>query len=98
MFQNGQDVQGENNALPLAHTICADKKLIAQFDQFRKKRNIGGYQVCYKWLYDRKQAGRKLSKNDIDHYHKIVVALSETIRIMKEIDEVIEAHGGWPIK
>ena len=26
----------------------------------------------------------------------IVVALSETIRIMAEIDEVIEAHGGWP--
>ena len=27
---------------------------------------------------------------------EIVVALSETIRIMAEIDEVIEAHGGWP--
>ena len=26
----------------------------------------------------------------------IVVALSETIRIMAEIDEVIESHGGWP--
>ena len=23
-------------------------------------------------------------------------ALNETIRIMKEIDEVIEEHGGWP--
>ncbi len=29
-------------------------------------------------------------------YQKIIVALSETIRIMKEIDEVIEEHGGWP--
>jgi len=28
----------------LADTIGADKKLIAQFDQFRKKRNIGGYE------------------------------------------------------
>lgn len=37
-----------------------------------------------------------LSKDDIARYHKIVVALSETIRIMKEIDKVIEAHGGWP--
>ncbi len=60
--------------------------------------HIGGYQVCYKWLYDRKKAGRKLSAEDIDHYHKIVVTLSETIRIMAEIDETIEAHGGWPIK
>ena len=59
---------------------------------------IGGYQVCYKWLYDRKKAGRKLSAEDIEHYHKIVVAINETIKIMKQIDEVIEAHGGWPIK
>lgn len=56
--------------------------------------HIGGYQVCEKWLKDRK--GRTLSKDDIAHYHKIVVALSETIRLMKKIDEVIEEHGGWP--
>ena len=56
--------------------------------------HIGGYQVCYKWLKDRK--GRTLSDEDIAHYQKIVVALNETIRIMSEIDEVIEAHGGWP--
>jgi predicted helicase len=55
---------------------------------------IGGYQVCEKWLKDRK--GRTLSKDDIKHYHKIIVALSETIRLMKEIDKVIENHGGWP--
>ena len=34
--------------------------------------------------------------DDIDHYQKILVANSETIRIMKEIDEVIDEHGGWP--
>jgi predicted helicase len=56
--------------------------------------HIGGYQVCEKWLKDRK--GRTISKDDIAHYKKIVVALSETIRLMKEIDEVIEKHGGWP--
>lgn len=56
--------------------------------------HIGGYQVCEKWLKDRK--GRTLSNDDIAHYEKIVVAISETILLMKEIDEVIEAHGGWP--
>ena len=56
--------------------------------------HIGGYQVCYKWLKDRK--GRTLSNEDVAHYQKIVVALNETIRIMAEIDEDIEAHGGWP--
>jgi predicted helicase len=56
--------------------------------------HIGGYQVCEKWLKDRK--GRTLSDDDIAHYQKIVVALSETIRVMAEIDQVIDAHGGWP--
>jgi Predicted helicase len=56
--------------------------------------HIGGYQVCEKWLKDRK--GRTLSDDDIAHYQKIMVAISETIRLMKEIDEVIEDHGGWP--
>ena len=65
--------------------------------------HIGGYQVCEKWLKDRQakggknpRPGRVLTDEDIDHYQKIVVALSETIRIMAEIDEVIEAQGGWP--
>jgi len=57
---------------------------------------IGGYQACEKWLKNRR--GRELSYDDINHYQKIVVALSETIRLMKEVDEVIDAHGGWPIK
>ena len=55
---------------------------------------IGGYQVCHKWLKDRK--GRTLSSNDIAHYQKIVVALTETISIMAAIDGVIERFGGWP--
>jgi predicted helicase len=58
--------------------------------------HIGGYQVCAKWLKDRK--GRKLSFDDLEHYQKIVSALAETIRIMTEIDSVIESHGGFPIK
>ena len=65
--------------------------------------HIGGYQVCEKWLKDRQakggknsRPGRVLTEKDIDHYQRIVVAISETIRIMAEIDEVIEVHGGWP--
>jgi predicted helicase len=47
---------------------------------------IGGYQPAQKWLKDRKE--RKLEFEDIQHYQKIIVALSETDRIMKEIDEI----------
>ena len=56
---------------------------------------VGGYQVCEKWLKDRK--GRKLTIDDITHYQKIIVALKETIRLMNEIDEAIKEHGGWPV-
>jgi len=45
---------------------------------------IGGYQPAQKWLKDRK--GRKLEFDDILHYQKIIVALTETNRLMKEID------------
>jgi len=48
---------------------------------------IGGYQPAQKWLKDRK--GRTLDNDDIEHYQKMIVALVETDRIMKEIDEVI---------
>jgi hypothetical protein len=50
--------------------------------------------VREEWLKDRR--GRTLSKDDIVHYQKVVVALAETIPLMQEIDEVIEAHAGWP--
>ena len=47
---------------------------------------IGGYQPAQKWLKDRKD--RKLEFEDILHYQKIIVALTETDRLMKEIDKV----------
>ena len=47
---------------------------------------IGGYQPAQKWLKDRKD--RELSYEDILHYQKIIVALNETDRIMKEIDKI----------
>ena len=47
---------------------------------------IGGYQPAQKWLKDRKN--RKLEFDDILHYQKIIVALTETDRLMKEIDKI----------
>ncbi|MBM4424023.1 MAG: hypothetical protein FJ030_11630 [Chloroflexi bacterium] len=54
---------------------------------------VGGYQVCDKWLKDRK--GRTLSNDDIAHYQRVVVALKETMRLMAEIDKAIPR---WPIE
>ena len=47
---------------------------------------IGGYQPAQKWLKDRKD--RQLAFEDILHYQKIIVALTETDRLMKEIDKI----------
>jgi hypothetical protein len=84
-------------------TIWIDKSKKTGFSSVPKKIwefSIGGYQVCHKWLKDRGpkkgQPGRTLTKEEIAHYQKVIVAISETIRIMAEIDEVIEEHGGWP--
>ncbi|MBO1050665.1 MAG: N-6 DNA methylase [Dolichospermum sp. DET73] len=56
---------------------------------------IGGYQVLDKWLKDRKNANRKLSVEEINHYQKIVIALTDTLRLMQEIDKIIP---GFPIE
>jgi predicted helicase len=47
---------------------------------------IGGFQPAQKWLKDRKD--RTLTHEEIFHYQKIIVALTETDRIMKEIDKI----------
>lgn len=47
---------------------------------------IGGYQPAQKWLKDRK--GRALEFDDILHYQKIIAALYETDRLMREIDGI----------
>lgn len=58
--------------------------------------HVGGYQVCEKWLKDRK--GRTLTFDDLTHYTRVVSALSETIRLMAAVDETIQDHGGWPMQ
>ena len=55
---------------------------------------IGGYQPAKKWLQDRK--GRALDFEAIQTYQRICAALAETPRLMQQIDDIIEAHGGWP--
>ena len=50
---------------------------------------IGGYQPAQKWLKDRK--GQTLSGDDIEHYERIIHALTGTHRLMQEIDGI----GAW---
>ena len=43
-YRAGRQAHHYRTIQSLAHTIKADADLVAQFDQFRKKRNIGGYE------------------------------------------------------
>ncbi len=52
----------------LAHTIDAESNVINQFDKFRKKRNIGGYEA----------AGR-ISQQEADEMKKLAKELYERI-------------------
>ena len=45
---------------------------------------IGGYQVCDKWLKDRKE--RRLELKDIQTYCRMVTAINSTIVIQEELD------------
>ena len=49
---------------------------------------IGAYQVCKKWLQDRRNT--PLSHAEVREYCGILVAVAETLRLMAEIDEVLD--------
>jgi len=50
--------------------------------------HIGGYQVCNKWLKDRKR--RILTLEDVEVFCKVITALHLTIKIQKDIDRIYE--------
>ncbi len=52
---------------------------------------IGGYQVCDKWLKDRK--GRVLHLDEIKQYCQMVTALKKTIEVQKEVDTLFDRLG-----
>lgn len=52
---------------------------------------IWWYQPAQKWLKDRKC--RTLTWEDIAHYQSMIVALTETSRVMGEVDGVLESNG-----
>jgi hypothetical protein len=54
---------------------------------------IGGYQVCHKWLKDRKD--REFTDDDFEHYSQIVAIIKRTIALATTIDQVLENYGGF---
>jgi predicted helicase len=74
-------VKYENGTVHINETQCFEDVPEVAWNFF-----IGGYQPAQKWLKDRKD--EELQIDDIRHYMKIIVALTETDRLMKEIDKI----------
>jgi len=83
-------IDGDNAVTKLKYQDCKvyinDKQYFDNVPEVAWNFYIGGYQPAQKWLKDRKD--RKLDYDDISHYQKIIVALTETDRLMKEIDTI----------
>ncbi len=41
-------------------------------------------------------SGIRVGPADMAHYERIILAITETVRLMGETDAVIDQHGGWP--
>ena len=99
----GSDIVESGYPKYVAHADLPEKgKVYINQDQYFEgvrpevwEFHIGGYQVCEKWLKDRRNRG--LDYEDICHYQKITTALGETIKLMDQVDKVIDSNGGWPI-
>ena len=59
-------------------------------------RIIGTYQVCHKWLEEKKRNNILLNIEHQDFFLRMVDTINETGLIQSRIGEVIEKSGGWP--
>ena len=88
------------------NTIWLNKKQTIGFSGVNEdvwNFKIGGYQVCHKWLKDRIQniaknrPSARLSIEEISVYCNIISTIQETIKTKKELDDIIEQSGGFPL-
>jgi hypothetical protein len=56
--------------------------------------HVGGYQVCRKWLRDRR--AQVITTADLQIYCHMLGVLADTLVQVQHIDQEIERHGGWP--
>jgi predicted helicase len=83
---DGDKITHIDPVYPMGRVYINDHQFFQQVPKVAWEFYIGGYQPAQKWLKDRKE--RKLEYEDILHYQKIIVALSETDRLMKEINNI----------
>jgi predicted helicase len=77
---------GKSASGQLGRVWINDQQYFADVPEVAWNFYIGGYQPAQKWLKDR--VGRQLTIDDIRHYQRMIVALTETGRVMEEVDKV----------
>jgi hypothetical protein len=92
-------VPGNNCVEHVAYESSAQRVWINKAQYFEPvpedvwKYRVGGYQVCHKWLDDRK--GTALSLDERLTYQKMVTALKRTLALQTEIDALVQWAWGW---
>lgn len=83
--------EGENDRIDMMVYRESEKRIYINEEKYFDnvlpeiwKYQIGGYQVLYKYLKDRK--GKNM--DDFAHYSRIITALSYTMEIQQEIDQI----------
>jgi predicted helicase len=59
---------------------------------------IGTYQVCHKWMSEKKRNNVVLTVDDEKLFISMINAILETEETQHQIDGIINKHGGWPLK
>jgi predicted helicase len=77
---------GKSASGQLGRVWINDQQYFADVPEVAWNFYIGGYQPAQKWLKDRN--GRQLTFDDIRHYQRMIVALTETGKCMEEVDGV----------
>ena len=86
LVDDGATITNNDPPYPMGDVFINESQYFANVPEVAWNFYIGGYQPAQKWLKDRKE--KTLSFEDIFHYQKIIVALTETDRLMKEIDTI----------
>ncbi|MCD4656810.1 MAG: N-6 DNA methylase [Planctomycetes bacterium] len=65
------------------------EQYFANVSQIAWEFEIGGYKPAQKWLKERQKHNRKLTNADLTHYSQMIIALTETHKLMQSIDDIL---------
>ncbi|MEZ4806621.1 MAG: type ISP restriction/modification enzyme [Flavobacteriales bacterium] len=83
---SSKSIGWEANGKGLGMVWINDQQYFADVPEAAWNFYIGGYQPAQKWLKDRH--GRQLTFDDVRHYQRMIVALTETGKVMQQVDTI----------